>query len=101
MKIIAVNIHNKLAEGMSTMAATQRAWIFNLNNLLNDLPDFVIGVAAGNVKGYFKLLSVGPDILPGRVIFTLRNCTPAEIIIINSAILGENLKYFVTKIIVV
>lgn len=98
MKILAVNIHNQLAKGLSVLASTERAWLLDKNKFEKNLPDFVIGVANGVIKGYFRLLGVSIDkIEPNRLKFTLTACNKVEIARIDDFIKDKNLRYFVIK----
>lgn len=98
MRILAVNIHNQLANGLSVLASTERAWLLDKNKFEKNLPDFVIGVANGVIKGYFRLLGVSIDkIEPNRLQFTLIACNNVEIASIDNFIKDKNLRYFVIK----
>ena len=98
MKILAVNIHNQHNKKLSVLAATERAWMLDENKFKENLPDFVIGVANGVIKGYFRLLGVSIDIIePNRLKFTLTACNKNEIESIDNFTKGKNLRYFVIK----
>lgn len=98
MKILAVNIHNQLAKKLSVLDATKRAWLLDENKFEKNLPVFVIGVANGDIKGYFRLMGWNKDkIEPNRLEFTLDGCTEAEIVSIDNFTKDKNLRYFVTK----
>lgn len=95
MKIIAVNIKHNVSK-MTIMAATERAWRLNINNAR--LYDYVIGVAYGSAKGFFKIESIVKDkSYSNRVRFNLIDCSPTEKKQINSIIKNINTKGFVTK----
>ena len=97
MKLIAVNINKALAKKASAFDATKRAWKLNEVKFRKNLPDFVIGVASGIIKGYYKFEDVNTDIEPKRVKFTLTNCDKNEISRIDTFTSERNLKYFVIK----
>jgi hypothetical protein len=97
MKILAVNIHNQLAKGLDFLASTERAWLLDENKFRENLPDFVIGVASGVIKGYFRLQDVFPDIEPNRLRFSSVDCDKNEIDSIDNFTKDKNLRYFVIK----
>jgi hypothetical protein len=98
MKILAVNIHNQLDNDLSVLDATKRAWLLDENKFDKNLPDFVIGVANGVIKGHFRFIGWSKDkIEPNRLEFTLEYCTDAEKVSIDNFTKDKNLKYFVTK----
>jgi len=97
MKIIAVNIHKGLAKKVSPFKATERAWKLNESKFRKNLPDYVIGVASGQIEGFYKLVNVSTDTEPKRVKFSLKDCDDIEISNIKSFVNGKNLKYFVIK----
>lgn len=96
MNILAVNISKQVAK-MMPLDATQEAWKLNEKKFKENLPEFVIGVAAGAIKGYYKLNNVTRDNDNIRLKFTLIECNETEISMIYSFIKDKNLKYFVTK----
>lgn len=98
MKILAVNIHNQLTKGLGELASTERAWKLDEKKFKENLPDFVIGVASGKIKGHYRLQDVFPDIEPNRLKFSLVDCDVTEKSLIDSFTKDKNLKYFVTKL---
>ena len=96
MNILAVNISKQVAK-MQPFDATQEAWKLNEKKFRANLPEFVIGVAAGEIKGYYKLQNVIYDNNNERLKFTLVECNETEISLIYGFIKDKNLKYFVTK----
>jgi len=98
MKIIGVNIHKALSKKSTVINATERAWLLNKSKCAGF--DYVIGVAGGQIKGYFKLNGVSADRKePKRVKFDITACNTKEIRLINSFLGGggHNLGHFVTK----
>ena len=96
MKIIAVNIKNNIVTMPNVMAATERAWKLKIENA--SPYDYVIGVANGTIKGYFKIENVIEDTIePDKIRFNLIECSSVEKKSIDSATKGINLKYFITK----
>jgi len=97
MKILAVNIHNQLAKGLGVLASTERAWKLDEKKFKENLPNFVIGVASGKIRAYYRLQDVFPDIEPNRLRFSLIDCDKNEISMIDRFTMDKNLSYFVTK----
>jgi fructose/tagatose bisphosphate aldolase len=97
MEIIAVNINKALASRASALNATKEAWKINQLKFINKNVKFVIGVASGQIHGYYKLKTVRSAGLPNRVKFLLKKCSGKEISKIDAFTKGKNLKYFVTK----
>jgi len=98
MKIIAVNINQKLAEGINLHEATKRAWILNINKCQKY--SYLIGVAKGEIRSYFKIDDCLTDEKePPRSKFKLTKCTLDEEKLIHNYINCNNikLKYFVAK----
>jgi len=97
MKLIAVNIHKGLSKKVCPFNATKRAWKLNESKFRKKFPDFVIGVASGEIKGFYRLVDVSTDSEPKRVKFNLKDCDDPEKANIISFINGRNLRYFVIK----
>lgn len=90
--IIAVNIRESMLLHNNVMVATQRAWALNLKNCQNPDHEYVIGVNAGNIQGYFRKENAHTDTIdPTRVAFKLSACNTNDIRIINTYINGRNL----------
>jgi hypothetical protein len=96
MNLIAVNI-SKQFEKKGLLAATEEAWKLNQNKFRKNLPEFVIGVASGNIKSYYKFLSESYDEATNRIVFSLSECDKTDKAKIDSFTKNKNLKYFVIK----
>jgi len=90
MKLIAVNISQTLPTSSSVLIATSSAWKLKHSKFSKHKIDFVIGVASGNIFGYYRMKTSSTT--GGRVSFSLINCTPKEKSAIDSFTKNKNIK---------